>query len=79
MIVLYIPGVFHFTRWAQAAGKVPADKSAFAYTMAACVLPYIPGDIIKIIIAVPVALKMRPVLAQYLYPEDIRDKPEYDN
>lgn len=79
MIVLYIPGVFHFTRWAQAAGKVPADKSAFAYTMAACVLPYIPGDIIKIVIAVPVALKMRPVLAQYLYPEDIRDKPEYDN
>ena len=79
MIVLYIPGVIHFTRWAQAAGKVPADKSAFSYTMAACVLPYIPGDIIKIVIAVPVAFKLRPVLAQYLYSEDIRDKPEYDN
>jgi biotin transport system substrate-specific component len=78
MIVLYIPGVIHFTRWAQAAGKVPADKSAFAYTMAACVIPYIPGDLIKIVIALPIALKLRPVLAQYLYSEDIRVKPEYD-
>ena len=70
MVVLYIPGIFHFTSWAQAAGKVPADKTAFAYTMGACVIPYIPGDIIKIVIAVIVSLKIRPVLAQYLYSED---------
>lgn len=67
MIVLYFPGVFHFARLAAAAGKVPAEKTAFAYTMAACVLPYIPGDIVKIVIAVPIALKLRPVLAQYLF------------
>ena len=67
MIILYIPGVIHFTRWAIAADRVPADKSPFAYTMLACVIPYIPGDIIKIVIAVAVALKLRPVLAQYLY------------
>ena len=79
MIVLYIPGVIHFTRWAQAAGKVPADKSAFAYTMAACVIPYIPGDIIKIVIALPIALKLRPVLAQYLYSEDTKTKSKNDS
>ncbi len=78
MIILYIPGVIRFAYWAGAAGKVPADKTAFAYTMAACVLPFIPGDILKIVVAVPVALKLRPVVAQYLYsergvPKQVRD------
>ncbi len=67
MVILYIPGVIRFSYWATAAGKVPADKTAFAYTMAACVIPYIPGDLLKIIVAIPVALKLRPVLAHYLY------------
>ena len=67
LIILYIPGVIRFSYWATAAGKVPAEKTALAYTMGACVIPYIPGDILKAVIAVPVALKLRPVLAQYLY------------
>ncbi|MGN0739541.1 MAG: biotin transporter BioY [Treponema sp.] len=67
MVLLYVPGVMHFAKWAAGAGKVPADKTAFAFTMGACVLPYIPGDILKIVVAIPVALKIRPVLAQYLY------------
>ena len=66
MAILYIPGVWRFAYWAIGAGKVPADKTVMAYTMGACVLPFIPGDIIKIIVAVPVALKVRPMLAQYL-------------
>ncbi len=67
MVILYIPGVIRFSYWATAAGKVPAEKTALAYTMAACVIPYIPGDLLKTAIAIPVALKLRPVLAQYLY------------
>ena len=67
MIILYIPGVFHFARWAQAAGKVPEGLSAVQYTMKACVIPFIPGDLIKIVVCVPVALVVRPVVAQYLY------------
>ena len=69
MVILYIPGVIRFAYWALGAGKVPAEKSVVAYTMGACVIPYIPGDIIKTIVAVPIALKLRPVLAQYLYSE----------
>ena len=69
LVILYIPGVIRFSYWASAAGKVPVEKTALAYTMAACVIPYIPGDILKAVIAVPVALKLRPVLAQYLYEE----------
>ena len=66
MIILYVPGVIHFARWAKKMEKVPADKTALAFTLSACVIPYIPGDLLKIVIAVPVALKIRPVLAQYL-------------
>lgn len=78
MIVLYIPGVIRFAYWAGGSGKVPADKTAFAYAMTACVLPFIPGDIIKFVLAVPIALKLRPVVAQYLYsergiPKQVRD------
>ena len=67
MLILYIPGVIRFSYWAAAAGKVPSEKTAFAYTLGACVIPYIPGDILKTVIVIPVALKLRPVLAQYLY------------
>ena len=67
MVILYIPGVIRFSYWATAAGKIPVDKTALAYTMGACVIPYIPGDILKIAVAIPVSLKLRPVLAQYLY------------
>lgn len=65
--ILYVPGIFHFARWAKAVGKIPPEKTAFAFTMGACVLPYIPGDFLKMIAAIPVALKVRPVLAQYLF------------
>ncbi len=74
MVILYIPGVIRFSYWATAAGKVPAEKTALGYTMAACVLPFIPGDILKTVIAIPVALKLRPVLAQYLYENTDKNK-----
>lgn len=67
MIVLYIPGVIHFANWAQAPGKVPEGVSALSYTMKACVIPFIPGDLIKFAVCIPVALIVRPVIAQYLY------------
>lgn len=67
MIVLYIPGVIHFANWAQAAGKVPEGVSALSYTMKACVIPFIPGDLIKFAVCIPVALIVRPAIAQYLY------------
>ncbi|WP_191015733.1 biotin transporter BioY [Treponema zioleckii] len=70
MAILYIPAIPWFAHWATANGKIPAEKTALAYTMGAAVLPYIPGDILKIIVAIPVALKVRPILAQYLYEKD---------
>ena len=69
LIILYIPGIIRFYFWATAGGKVPADKTAMAYTLSACVIPYIPGDLLKAAVAVPVSLAVRPILAQYLYSE----------
>ena len=74
MVILYIPGVIRFSYWASAAGHIPQNQTTFAYTMAACVIPYIPGDVIKIAVAIPVALKLRPLVAQYLYEDDTSDK-----
>lgn len=73
MVILYIPGVIRFSYWASAAEKVPAEKTALAYTMGACVIPYIPGDLLKTALAIPLALKLRPVLAQYLYEDTDQD------
>lgn len=67
MVILYVPGVIRFSYWALGAGKVPAEKTVLAYTMGACVLPFIPGDIIKMIICIPVALTVRPLFAQYFF------------
>ena len=74
MVLLYIPGVIRFSYWATAAGKVPVEKTALTYTLTACVIPYIPGDILKTVVAVLVALKLRPVVAQYLYEDENTDK-----
>lgn len=79
MIILYIPGVWRFAQWAIGAGKVPAEKTVMTYTMGACVIPYLPGDLLKIIVAIPVALKIRPVLAQYLYSSVKSNKENSEN
>lgn len=71
MIILYVPGVIHFARWATGAGRIPVEKTAFSYTMGACVIPYLPGDLLKMIVSVPIALKIRPVIAQYLYSDSV--------
>lgn len=67
MIIIYLPGIILFAKWAIKAGAIPAEKTAFSYAMAACVIPYLPGDILKAVIAILASLKIRPILAQYLY------------
>ncbi len=73
MVIIYIPGLIRFSYWVTAAGKVPVDKTALSYTLTACLIPYIPGDTIKTAIAIPLAVKLRPLVAQYLYDEPDKD------
>lgn len=64
-VVMYIPGVLHFMR--------VMDKT-FSQTMALCVVPYIPGDIVKMVVAVLLSSKLRITASSYIFNDD----PEED-
>lgn len=59
--VLFIPGIIHF--------MILTHKS-LQVTLASCVIPFLPGDVIKLILTIILGLKLRPVVALYLYPEN---------
>lgn len=63
IMIIYVPGVFWFAKWTIKSGEI--QESIIKYTMFACVLPNLLGDFIKIIIAIPIALKIRPIIIQY--------------
>jgi biotin transport system substrate-specific component len=60
-IVLYIPGVIYF---------MYLTKSTLSVALASCVIPYIPGCIIKMILTVLLSLKLRPLVYRYLNPNE---------
>ncbi len=60
-VVMYIPGVIHFMR--------VMDKT-LAQTMTLCVIPYIPGDVVKMVIAILLASKLRIVASWYIFTPD---------
>lgn len=62
LTVLYIPGVIHFM---NVTGK------DFNTTMAACVIPFIPGYFVKIVLSTALTVILRPVVYRYLYAEDV--------
>ncbi len=59
--VMYIPGVFHFMR---------TMEKTFGETMALCVLPYLPGDGIKLVLSVIMAATLRKSVAQFVFSDD---------
>ena len=60
-LIMYIPGVIHFMR--------VMDKT-FAQTMTLCVIPYIPGDLVKMVLAILLAAKLRIVASWYIFTPD---------
>lgn len=69
MALLYIPGAAWFAFWALKTGNIPEESSAFTYAMSACVIPFLPGDLVKLAVCLPIALKIRPLTALYLNPK----------
>ena len=59
--VMYIPGVLHFMR--------SMDRT-FTETMALCVIPYLPGDAIKLVLSVLMAVPLRKSVAQFVFKDD---------
>ena len=62
--VMYIPGVIHFMH--------SLDKT-FHETLALCVTPYLPGDIIKIIISVLICIPLRKTVATFVFQEEVTE------
>ena len=60
-VVMYVPGVIHFMR--------TMDRT-FSETMALCVLPYLPGDAIKIVLSVLICIPLRKTVAMFVFGED---------
>ena len=66
-LVMYIPGVIHFMR--------TMDKT-FSQTMALCVLPYLPGDAVKLVICVILARPLRKAVASFVFGDDFTEEEE---
>ena len=60
-VIMYIPGVIHFMR---------VMEKTFMQTLTLCVIPYIPGDIAKMILAILLAAKLRIVASWYIFTPD---------
>lgn len=56
----YFPGVIQFMR---------TTDLSFSAAMATCVVPFLPADLVKLVLMVPLAAKLRPVAARYMYQE----------
>ena len=44
-------------------------SKALEYTL----IPFIPGDTIKLIVSIPLSAIIRPIVARYLYPDDAKE------
>ena len=61
----YLPGIPWFISVMTNRGK----DIDLAFALKACLIPFIPGDSIKIVLTIILALVLRPTVARYLYPE----------
>ena len=60
-VVMYVPGVIHFMR--------TMDRT-LSETMALCVLPYLPGDAVKLVLSVLICIPLRKTVAMFVFQED---------
>ena len=60
-VVMYIPGVLHFMN--------SLDKT-FSETMALCVIPYIPGDLIKMVLCILISIPVRRTAASFIFEDE---------
>ncbi len=58
LLLLYVPGIFHLKNVMQ---------TTLSRALSAGMLPFLPGDLIKLAILIPLGIKLRPVMARYLF------------
>lgn len=59
--VMYIPGALHFMH---------SMEKTLRETMALCVIPYLPGDVIKMIICILISIPLRRSAAVYIFEDE---------
>ncbi|MCH5291361.1 MAG: biotin transporter BioY [Treponema sp.] len=64
--LVYVPAIPWFISVMASRGKSVDIQTALSWTL----VPFIPGDVIKCIVTVPLAAVLRPVVARYLHPAD---------
>ncbi len=74
-IINYAAGIPWFMHVMTGKGKFLTLSKALEYTL----IPFIPGDMIKFIISIPLSAVIRPVVARYLYPDDRKEAEELIN
>lgn len=62
--VMYIPGVLHFMNIIEANLKE---------TLMLCVIPYLPGDLLKLILCVLLSMTLRSSVASFVFGDDAED------
>lgn len=68
----YSLGIPWFIHVMTAKGNFMTVSKALEYTL----IPFIPGDVAKLIVSIPLAAIIRPLAARYLYPDDEREADE---
>ena len=61
-VIMYVPGVIHFMR---------SLNKTFSETMALCVIPYIPGDLIKMVVSILICIPLRKTVATFVFQEEV--------
>ena len=70
--LIYAPGIPWFIHVMAGKGNPVNFTKALEYTL----IPFIPGDLLKFLVSVPLAAILRPVAARYLYPDDEAEMEE---
>ena len=63
-VAMYIPGVLHFMNVMQTSLKETAML---------CVLPYLPGDLLKITMSVLLSMTLRSSVASFVFGDEVED------
>ena len=74
-IINYAVGIPWFIHVMTGKGKFMTLSKALEYTL----IPFIPGDTIKLIVSIPLSAIIRPIVARYLYPNDAKEAEEVIN
>ena len=71
-VIVYLPGIPWFMHVMKEKGSSVSLMQALQWTF----IPFIPGDLLKFLVSVPLIAVLRPVAARFLYADDKKEEQE---